>query len=76
MFSFISLNWKGKPLENYESIVKLIAATKTKKGLKVKARLDKVRSLTPSDKWNGLFISYSFFQNQVSIQKGPMDYLQ
>ena len=42
MFSFISLNWKGRPLENYESIVKLIASTKTKKGLKVKARLDKV----------------------------------
>lgn len=43
MFSFISLNWKGRPLENYESIVKLIASTKTKKGLKIKARLDKVK---------------------------------
>lgn len=43
MFSFISLNWKGRPLENYESVVKLIASTKTKKGLIVKARLDKVK---------------------------------
>ena len=43
MFSFISLNWKGKPLENYELVVKLIASTKTKKGLTVKARLDKVQ---------------------------------
>ena len=43
MFSFISLNWKGQPLENYESVVKLISATKTKKGLKVRARLDKVK---------------------------------
>lgn len=42
MFSFISMNWKGRPLENYESVVKLISATKTKKGLKVKARLDKI----------------------------------
>jgi len=42
MFSFISMNWKGRPLENYESIVKLIAATKTKKGLKIAARLDKL----------------------------------
>ena len=41
MFSFISLNWKGKPLENYESVVKLISSTKTKKGLKIKAMLDK-----------------------------------
>ena len=43
MFSFISMNWKGKPLENYESIIKLISSTKTKKGLKVKARLDKLK---------------------------------
>ena len=33
-------NWKGKPLENYESIVKLISATTTKNGLKIKARVD------------------------------------
>jgi len=41
MFSFISINWKGKPLENYEAIINLISATKTKSGLKVKAKLDK-----------------------------------
>ncbi len=41
MFSFISMNWKGKPLENFEAVVKLISSTKTKEGLKVKARLDK-----------------------------------
>ena len=41
MFSFISLNWKRKPLENYESVVNLINSTTTKKGLKVKACLDK-----------------------------------
>lgn len=40
MFSFISMNWKGQPLENYESIIKLISATTTKNGLKIKARLD------------------------------------
>jgi hypothetical protein len=34
------MNWKGKPLENYEAIVKLISATTTKSGLKIKARLD------------------------------------
>lgn len=41
MFSFISMNWKGKPLENYEAIINLISSTKTKSGLKVKAKLDK-----------------------------------
>jgi len=40
MFSFISLNWKGIPLESYETIVNLIGCTKTKKGLKIKAQLD------------------------------------
>lgn len=41
MFSFISMNWKGKPLENYEAVINLISSTKTKNGLKVKAKLDK-----------------------------------
>ncbi len=41
MFSFISMTWKGKPLENYETVVKLISSTKTKTGLKIKAKLDK-----------------------------------
>lgn len=40
MFSFITMNWKGKPLVSYETIIKLISATKTKKGLTVAARLD------------------------------------
>ncbi len=41
MFSFISLNWKGIPLKNYETIIKLISGTKTEAGLKIKAKLDK-----------------------------------
>jgi len=40
MFSFISMNWRGKLLSSYETIIKLIGSTKTKKGLKVEARLD------------------------------------
>jgi hypothetical protein len=35
------MNWKGEPLVTYETIIKLISATTTKKGLKVVARLDK-----------------------------------
>ena len=40
LFSFVSLNWRGKPLENLEIVVSLIAATTTNTGLKVYARLD------------------------------------
>lgn len=40
MFSFISLNWKGQPLVSYETVLNLIGATRTKTGLRVKARLD------------------------------------
>lgn len=40
LFSFISLNWKGKPLVNYETVVNLIGGTRTREGLKVKAVLD------------------------------------
>jgi hypothetical protein len=41
MFSFISMNWKGKPLVSYEVIINLIRGTKTKKGLRIRAKLDK-----------------------------------
>ena len=40
LFSFISMNWRGKPLISHETIVNLIAATTTRKGLKVRAELD------------------------------------
>lgn len=40
LFSFISQNWRGKPLVSYEVIINLIGSTKTKKGLTVKCRLD------------------------------------
>ena len=41
LFSFISSNWRGQPLRDYETIVKLIARTTTAKGLKVTCRLDR-----------------------------------
>jgi hypothetical protein len=40
MFSFVSLNWRSKPLESLEVIVNLIAATTTNTGLKIYAQLD------------------------------------
>jgi len=41
LFSFISSNWRGEPLRDYETIVKLISRTATSKGLQVTCRLDR-----------------------------------
>jgi len=40
MFSYISQNWRGKPLVSIETIVNLIGSTKTKKGLTIKTSVD------------------------------------
>ena len=40
LFSFISQNWRGKPLVSHQVIVNLIAATTTKTGLQVRAEID------------------------------------
>ena len=40
LFSFISQNWRGKPLVSHEVIINLIAATTSKTGLGVKSALD------------------------------------
>jgi len=41
LFSFISSNWRGEPLKDYETVVNLISKTTTAKGLKVRCRLDR-----------------------------------
>ena len=43
LFSFISINWRGRPLRTYETVVNLIANTTNRGGLVVRARLDKRR---------------------------------
>ena len=43
LFSFISSNWRGEPLADYQTIVSLIARTTTATGLKVQCRLDRRR---------------------------------
>jgi transposase len=40
MFSFITMNWRGRPLVSYRTVVQLIAGTTTKKGLKIQADRD------------------------------------
>jgi transposase len=41
LFSFISQNWRGRPLVSHEVVVNLIAATTTETGLKVACELDR-----------------------------------
>ena len=40
MFSYITKNWRGRPLETRETVVQLITNTKTKTGLEIRAILD------------------------------------
>ena len=41
LFSHITLNWRGRPLTSYETVVNLIGSTTTRTGLRVQAALDK-----------------------------------
>lgn len=40
LFSFISMNWRGRPLLTFETVINLIGGTTTTSGLRVKALLD------------------------------------
>src|SRR3982751_5123498 len=40
LFSFISVNWRGRPLTDYQVVIETIAATTTSTGLTVEAVLD------------------------------------
>lgn len=57
LFSYISKNWRGRPLESYQVIVQLIASTKTKTGLDVECELDQTQYKT------GVRISESQMEN-------------
>jgi transposase len=46
LFSFISMNWRGRPLRSYETIINLIGNTTNRGGLVVRARLDRRRYAT------------------------------
>jgi len=43
LFSDISMNWRGRPLASHAVILELIAATRTRSGLRVRAELDQGR---------------------------------
>jgi hypothetical protein len=43
LFSYITMNWRGRPLVSLATIISLIASTRTKGGLRVRCELDKGR---------------------------------
>jgi hypothetical protein len=71
MFSFISMNWKGKLLINYETVIKPISSTETKNGLKVVVRGDKNKHHTGvkvSDEGYGEFtFRYTFITPKMEL---------
>lgn len=62
LFSFITKNWRGKPLISYEVVVKLIASTTTKTGLTVRCQLD------PNSYQKGVTVSDEEFA-KIRLQK-------
>jgi hypothetical protein len=75
LFSFISQNWRGKPLVSHQAIVNLIAATTTRTGLRVKAALDTRRYETalpvPDDVFARLKITPHAFHSDWNYTIAP-----
>jgi hypothetical protein len=67
MFSFISMNWQGKPLVSVETIIELIETTTTKGGLTIRCQLDANRYETGTIVTDGML-------GRVSIERrAPKD---
>ena len=64
LFSFITMNWRGRPLVSHEVIVNLIASTKTRTGLVVRAELDQAQYP------KGLVVSDDEFA-AINIERNP-----
>jgi hypothetical protein len=58
LFSFISSNWRGEPLKDYETIVNLISKTETSKGLEVCCQLDEhsypIGTVVTDEEWKSI----------------------
>jgi len=64
LFSFISLNWRGKPLISHEVVVNLIGNTTNQKGLRIQAELDTAAYPT------GLKVTDEDF-SKINLQPAP-----
>jgi hypothetical protein len=75
LFSFISSNWRGEPLRDYETIVHLIARTTTAQSLKVICRLDRRKYATgrriSDDEMNAMNIERHHFHGEWNYTIRP-----
>jgi transposase len=75
LFSFISQNWRGEPLADYETVVNLIARTKTTTGLKVSCRLDRRRyplgQEVSAEEWAKLNLHRDAFHGEWNYEIRP-----
>ena len=75
LFSFITSNWRGEPLKDYETVVKLIANTTTAKGLTVTCRLDRrkypVGLRVPDDDMAGINLKRCNFHGDWNYTISP-----
>jgi len=79
LFSFITQNWRAKPLVSYRVIVDLIAATTTKTGLKVYCELDANRYpkgiVVSNDEMASLNIERAAFHGEWNYTIAPSNQL-
>lgn len=75
LFSHITMNWRGRPLEDFETVVKLIGSTRTKTGLRVKSRLDrrkyKLGVEVPDSAMASLHIERNEFHGEWNYKLSP-----
>lgn len=75
LFSYITQNWRGRPLISMEVIVSLIASTKTKNGLTVKCSVDTEQYAkgikVSDDEMNSLNLSKSLFHGDWNYTIAP-----
>lgn len=75
LFSFISKNWRGEVLADYETVVNLIARTTTTTGLKVSCRLDRRRYPTgrevSAEEWAGINLRPDKFHGDWNYEIRP-----
>jgi len=77
LFSFITQNWRAKPLTDLVTIVNLIAATSTKTGLKVSCELDeneyKKGIVVSDEEMNNLKITRNDFHGEWNYMISPQE---
>jgi len=77
LFSFITLNWRGRPLLSLEAVVSLIGTTRTAAGLEVQAGLDANRYPTGikiSDaEFAALALTYADFHGEWNYTLSPRE---